>query len=150
MKVTQINNTNLNSSTKNQNFKANLKVTKKAGSIIGNNIRKYVIANNMSTQQGLAGANFVDYQLSVLAANLKNIKPYDYNVTLDASQAYKRHEAHYGTGANFDNEAQGDLELYFEGASKGADFTLNLPNVEMYVESLFYAIVDRIQHPENY
>ena len=150
MRIAQINNTNPNSGTKNQNFKANLKVTQKAGKIIGNNIRNYVKANGLSAEQGVAGAQFVDYQLSVLAANLRQIQPFDYNVTLDASQAYKSHEARYGTGANFDNKAQGDLEFYFEGAPRSADFTLNLPQVEMHVERLFHAVADRIQNPEKY
>ena len=150
MRIAQINNTNPNSGTKNQNFKANLKVTQKAGKIIGNNIRNYVKANGLSAEQGVAGAQFVDYQLSVLAANLRQIQPFGYNVTLDASQAYKSHEARYGTGTNFDNKAQGDLEFYFEGAPRSADFTLNLPHVEMHVERLFHAVADRIQNPEKY
>jgi hypothetical protein len=150
MRIAQMNNTNPSSRAKNQNFKANLKVTEKAGKIIGNNIRNYVKAKGLSVEQGAAGANFVDYQLSVLATHLRQIPPFDYNVTLGASQAYKRHEARYGTGANFDNEAQGDLEFYFEGAPRSADFTLNLPHVEMHVERLFHAVADRIQNPEKY
>ena len=147
MKITPINNNSIN---KSPNFKAKLTVTPKAGQIIGRNIRDTFAKENINPALGFSVAQYIDQQLNVLAESIKEIQPRDYDVTLDASQAYKRHEALYGSADSFDNEMYNDLELYFNGSPKGAAFTLNIEYSSEQIQRLYHVIKERILHPERY